>query len=345
MKFAKQISVYLIGISLLFVGISSQHISTKKLKQFNHASVLWGFYGHKKINRLAVFTLPKGMFAFYKKHIEYITEHAVDPDKRRYAIEIEAPRHYIDIDHYQHDSLTPFQFVPRKWKAAVAKFSEDTLMEYGIVPWHVNIMQYKLTKAFKNKDLARILRLSAEIGHYVADASVPLHTTENYNGQLTEQKGIHGFWESRIPELFSEEYDFFVGLANYIEKPQDYIWEVVESSHVAVDSVLSFEKSLDTTYPSDRKYAFDNRGNRTIKTYSKEYSKEYQDMLDGMIERRMRSSIVSVGSFWYTCWMNAGQPDLNKLEQQEISEEEKKRQEELDKAYKKGKIKGREHQH
>ena len=285
------------------------------------------------------------MFPFYKKHIEYITEHATDPDKRRYAVEGEAPRHYIDIDHYHHDSLTPFQYVPKYWDSAINKFSEDTLQAYGIVPWHVDVMQKRLTYAFKNKDLDQILRYSAEIGHYIGDASVPIHTTENYNGQLTNQKGIHGFWESRIPELFSEEYDFFVGQAYYIDEPQDYIWDVVESSHSAVDSVLSFESDLHQTYPSDRKYAYDNRGNRTIKTYSREYSKEYQDMLDGMIERRMRHSIIAVGSFWYTCWMNAGQPDLTNLTKKELTEKEKKEQEELDKAFEKGKIKGREHQH
>ena len=59
----------------------------------------------------------------------------------------------------------------------------------------------------------------------------------------------------------------------------------------------------------------------------------------------MRSSITSVGSFWYTCWMNSGQPDLDKLEEIEMTEKEKEEQEELDKQYKKGKIKGREHQH
>ncbi|MDA9262315.1 zinc dependent phospholipase C family protein [bacterium] len=315
------------------------------MNKLDSCSAVWGFYGHKKINRLAVFTLPEGMFSFYKRHIEFITEHAVDPDKRRYAVEGEAPRHYIDIDHYHHDSLTPFQYMPRKWVDATIKFSEDTLQAYGIVPWHVNTMQHWLTKAFKEKDINKILKLSAEIGHYIGDASVPLHTTENYNGQLTNQKGIHGFWESRIPELFSEDYDFFVGQATYIEEPQNYIWEVVEQSHNAVDSVLGFESNLHNDYPSDRKYAFDNRGNRTIKTYSKEYSKEYQDMLDGMIERRMRSSITSVGSFWYTCWMNAGQPNLDKLEKKEMTEKEKKEQEELDKQYKNGKIKGREHQH
>ena len=340
--FYLSLATILVSSFFLFASIKN---TPNKIEKPHSCSAVWGFYGHKKINRLAVFTLPKGMFSFYKKHIEFITDHAVDPDKRRYAVEGEAPRHYIDIDHYHHDSLTPFEYMPRKWQDAIGKFTEDTLQAYGIVPWHVNFMAYKLTKAFKEKDLTKILKLSAEIGHYIGDASVPLHTTENYNGQLTNQKGIHGFWESRIPELFSEEYDFFVGQASYIEELQDYIWDVVEQSHYAVDSVLSFEKNLHDSYPSDRKYAFDNRGNRTIKTYSKEYSKEYQDMLDGMIERRMRSSITSVGSFWYTCWMNAGQPDLSKLGEKQLTKEEIKEQEELDKQYREGKIKGREHQH
>lgn len=345
----KQKSIWIIALILLLwiASLSFKRLDAPllRIKKIHKVATIWGFYGHKKINRLAVFTLPKGMFSFYKKHIEFITEHAVDPDKRRYAIEGEAPRHYIDIDHYKEDTLTPFQVVPKKWKEAVAKFTEDTLQAYGIVPWHVNRMHHWLTKAFKEKDLAQILKLSAEIGHYIGDASVPLHTTENYNGQLTGQKGIHGFWESRIPELYSEEYDFFIGQSRYIDNPLTYIWNTVEQSHNAVDSVLNFEKKLSNTYPSDQKYAFDNRGNRTIKTYSKEYSKKYQDMLDGMIERRMRSSILSVGNFWYTCWMNAGQPDLANLEKKELTEQEKKEEEELEKAYKKGEIKGREHQH
>ncbi len=64
------------------------------------------------------------------------------------------------------------------------------------------------------------MRISAEFGHYIADACVPLHTTSNYNGQLTDQVGIHAFWESRIPELFAvEEFDMIVGTASYIDDP------------------------------------------------------------------------------------------------------------------------------
>ena len=64
---------------------------------------------------MAVFTLPPDMMVFYKKNIEYVTDHAVDPDKRRYSTEGEAARHYIDIDHYVHNGEDPFEVMPKKW--------------------------------------------------------------------------------------------------------------------------------------------------------------------------------------------------------------------------------------
>ncbi len=303
----------------------------------------WGFFGHKRINRMTVFTLPPELFGFYKAHIEFLTEHAPDPDKRRYAVEGEAPRHFIDIDHY--DKENPFAVVPRKWEDAVAKFTEDTLMAYGIVPWHIEVMVKRLTYAFKNKDLDRILKLSAELGHYVGDAHVPLHTTENYNGQMTGQKGIHGFWESRLPELFAEDYDYFVGKAEYIADINDFVWTVIEESHAAVDSVLLIEKQLTEEFPSDRKYSYETRGNITIKTYSRDFSQAFHERLNGMVERRMRKSIIAAGSLIYTAWLNAGQPDLEELKEKQISEETLLELQALDDAVKKGKIKGREHSH
>lgn len=268
----------------------------------------WGFYAHKKINRLAVFTLPTELMGFYKAHIEFLTEHAVDPDLRRYALKEEAARHYIDIDHYGQE---PFKNVPRPWKEAVAKFTEDTLQEYGIVPWHVEEMYYRLVRAFERHDLPGILKTSADLGHYIGDAHVPLHTTENYNGQLTDQHGIHGFWESRLPELYAQDYDFFTGKAQFIPTPLDHIWRAVEASHAAVDSVLAFERELTATFPTDAKYAFEERGNTVVKTYSRDFSAEYHHKLDGMVERRMRAAIITVGSFWYSAWLEAGKPTLD----------------------------------
>ena len=222
-------------------------------------SFSWGFFGHKRINRMAVFALPPEMIGFYKKHIDFITEHAVDPDKRRYANKNEAPRHYIDLDHYGN---YPFDSIPKYRKEAVEKFSEDTLNTYGIVPWHIEKMIYQLTEAFKKENVNQILHFSADLGHYLADAHVPLHTTENYNGQMTNQKGIHAFWESRIPELKADTYNYLVGNVKYIEKPNDAIWEIIKASHAAKDSVLLFEADLNSRFPSDQKYSYEHRGKK-----------------------------------------------------------------------------------
>ncbi|MEO0471289.1 MAG: zinc dependent phospholipase C family protein [Bacteroidota bacterium] len=270
----------------------------------------WGFWAHQRINRMAVFTLPRGMFGFYKAYIEFITKHAVDPDKRRYAVDGEAPRHYIDIDHY---GELPFDNVPHRWNEAVEAFSEDTLQAYGILPWHIPVMVYRLRDAMKARNLPRILKLSADLGHYVGDAHVPLHTTENYNGQLTGQKGIHGFWESRLPELYGSSYDFFVGRAYYIDDVVEEGWDAVLESHRALDSVLHFEADLNTDFSPDRKYGYESRNAVTVRAYSRPYSRAYHAMLDGMVERRMRLSVRRLGSYWYTAWKMAGEPDLKSL--------------------------------
>ena len=275
------------------------------------ASIPWGFYAHKRVNRYAVFTLPEELVGFYKKHIDHLTEHAVDADKRRYAIKEEAPRHYIDIDHYGEN---PFQEMPRKWTDAVEKYSEDTLLTYGIVPWHIQTVYNRLVKAFQEKNIDYILKNSADLGHYVSDAHVPLHTTENYDGQLTNQKGIHAFWESRLPELFADDYDYLVGTAEYQYSVLDVAWQAVESSFNSLDSVLLFEKELSREFEQDKQYSYEKRGTKTIKVKSADYSLAYHTKLDGMVERRLRLSIIAIGNLWYSAWVDAGQPILEGMQ-------------------------------
>ncbi len=273
----------------------------------------WGFFAHQQINRMAVFTLPPEMMPLYKSRIQFLTDNAVNPDKRRYAIPDEAPRHFIDLDVY---ADTTRETLPRSWSAAAAKFGADTLAMHGIVPWHIQLVKYQLTEAFKERNVRKILRLSADIGHYIADANVPLHTTRNYNGQFTNQSGIHGFWESRLPELFSTSYDWIVGPAEYLEKPQQRAWRAVFNAHAALDSVLLMERNLTTELGESQKWNFEDRNGQTIKVYSAAFSAQYHKRLRGQVERQMRASIKMVGDFWYTCWVDAGQPDLKKLARQ-----------------------------
>lgn len=383
-------------------------------RHIHHSRPAWGFFAHKRINRLAVLTLPPEMMVFFKPNIDWLTDHAVDPDMRRYATKHEAPRHYIDLDMY---GSPPFENLPRLWVDAMIKYTDvwvvqsagDTiqlfgdqkpvpenlarsyknyffqnllprfykdeemldvdslnaflqtsdiplraqtaffqehLSEHGIVPWHLQKMQRDLTEAFRQRNSKRILRLAADMGHYIGDAHVPLHTTSNYNGQKTGQHGIHGFWESRVPELFAdEEYDFFVGKPEYIANPTDYFWQAVFDSHSMVDSVLTMERALSRSFPSDRQMCPDMRNGLSILAPCRDYAAAYQTALQGMMERRMRAAIHAVSSAWYTAWVDAGQPDLDKMDVSPATEEELKEEEELKKIFGQGKILGRPEEH
>jgi hypothetical protein len=302
----------------------------------------WGFYAHRQINYYAVFLLPPPMLQLYKPHISFLADHAVDPDKRRYSVPGEAPRHYIDLDRY---GTYPFDSLPRGWKNAVARYTEDTLQAHGIVPWWIGVMQARLTEAFRQKDAARILKLSAELGHYVADAHVPLHATANYNGQLTGQQGIHGFWESRVPELLAApEWNFYLGKAKYINNPLAYIWERVLQSAAAADTVLRTERELTAEFNQDQKFAFEPRNGTLVRQYSTAFTKSFNQRLNGMVERRMQQSIAAVASLWFTAWVDAGQPHLPATTGPLFTTEDEQEWQQLNDAWKKGGTTERAHE-
>lgn len=285
------------------------------LASFSFANInLWGFYGHRKITELAIFTLPEEMMQFYKQNASIIIEKSVAADRRRYVIEAEGPRHYIDLDDYNNvDSI------PKYWFDAVEQYGEETLVGRGIVPWHAYFTFKQLVKAYNERDYDRIITKSSDLAHYLADANVPLHTTSNYNGQKTGQKGIHGFWETRLPQLFSDDYDFLVGKAAYLQDPQEAIWQSVLQANQLVDSLLLFEELITQSIGESRKFAYEDKGRRTVKVYSVKYAKAYHDAMPA-IELQMQRSIKLIGDFWFTAWVDAGQPYLMDLQKTITSE-------------------------
>lgn len=364
----------------------------------------WGFYSHRLINKMAVFSLPQNLLKFYKPHINFITESAVNPDMRRYATKYEAMRHYMDIDHW--DTI-PFRKLPRDFSEALVKFSslyavnasgdslpikvkmtelkdslieisfkgfkenlrkkdfmgfinqemmplfyddemkvstlkinywlkkkiidhtrypdiilKDQFTEFGILPYYIEQGYNKLVNAYKEKNKDLILRHAADLGHYIGDLHTPLHTVANYNGQLSDQVGIHPFWESRIPELFAlEEYDFFVGKAEYKSDIRKYIWNVLTDTHIKAYEVLGTEKKLSQQFPPDKQWCFDVRLDQTVRIQCREYAKAYENALKGMVEEQMSKTIKMTGDLWYSAWVDAGSPDLKGLSKEKVPEE------------------------
>ncbi|MEM2126586.1 MAG: methyltransferase domain-containing protein, partial [Candidatus Methanosuratincola sp.] len=216
----------------------------------------------------------------------------------------EPPRHYIDLDRYPAD-------LPRQWHDAVALLTEDTLNAHGILPWHLERAFWELVEAFREQNTPRILKLSAEIGHYLGDAHVPLHTTANYNGQLTGQHGVHALWESFLPEYFGEGYDYWVGQAQVWRSVRDTIWQIIYESHQLVESVLAAEREATQRVTEARKYTYRIRGHQTIRTYSEAFLRAYHSLIEDMVEKRLRRAIYRLASLWLTAWHVAGRPSLS----------------------------------
>lgn len=304
--------------------------------------VSWGIFGHEHINRAAVFALPEPLQNFFYNHIDFITQESTVPDLRKYTLndKAENPRHYVDLENFGAlDSL------PKTMAELKTKYDEKFLQENGILPWYIQELMDKLTKAFKGKRKTEILFIAADLGHYLGDANMPLHTSANHDGQQTNQKGIHALWESRIPELFGKDYNYFTGDAKYIEDVQKETWRIIMSTHRLVDTILITDRELRKKFTDDKTFDTDANG-KTKKNkfgsaiFSDEYSKQLHIALKGMVERQMKASIVATANFWYTAWVNAGKPDLKDLDPSELTEWNGKSHKEELKLWKQGKLFG-----
>ena len=92
----------------------------------------WGFFAHKKINELAIYTLPPELQFFFKANKDLLIEGAVRPDQRRYSDPEEAPKHYIDLDTYPLDSFPSLQ---KPWNEVGDSYGYDHLYNHSSHKW------------------------------------------------------------------------------------------------------------------------------------------------------------------------------------------------------------------
>ena len=271
----------------------------------------WGFFGHRTITQVAVYELPASMQAFYYRHMAEIVRLSTAPDERRNTDPTEAPKHFIDIDHYSESD--PFGRMPRQYDKAAEKFSADTLKKYGTVPWVVLETQNNLTEAFRMRDTVAIVKYSAELSHYVGDAFVPLHTTINYDGQLTDQKGLHSLWESQLPERFINDYKLVGEPAKYVKDPLAAIWGVLQESYGFVGETFDRATKIEKVMKPDVRFTFTHRQGKTSRRYSDAFADAYDKTVGGMVNYRLKGAPSMISSLWLTAWQDGGKPNLNEL--------------------------------
>jgi len=267
----------------------------------NNISLSWGSSVHKKINRFAIEHLSEETKPFFQLHADWIEQHANEPDDVRDNNEdsTEAQHHFIDIDYY---GTYPFEEMPRDFSAAVHKFSFDTITAMGTLPWRIVFVTESLSVAMSKHNSDLILHWSAWLGHYIADAHQPLHTVINYDGQLTEQNGIHWRYESKMMEMFNEQYLFTPSKSEYIAEPLSFAFQIVLESYLLSDSILHSEKKIHEKIISSQMKA--------TKHYNDEYYAQLNEQLQRLTREQIQKATERVACFWYTAWVNAGKPQL-----------------------------------
>ena len=202
----------------------------------------WGDKGHRAVSALALRSLPTGPRAWFAGREMEVADHASDPDHWKQDRK-EGPRHFLDMEPYGDPD-----HLPRTLEEAQAKVGGD-YYRLGVVPWVIQDRWRDLVDAFRTGDPAKVAFTTAILGHYIADAHVPLHTTENHDGQLTNQKGVHSRWESRLLERHVREDDLSVLPAQpdaaFLQRP----WTWLHSAHTLVPQLLEDDREADRSTP------------------------------------------------------------------------------------------------
>jgi hypothetical protein len=268
----------------------------------------WGFLVHKTVNQIAIYNLPEPLRSFMFNHKQYLVYNAPRPDIRRNTDKTEATKHFIDLEKFGTNAANE---MPMDWISAVKKYSEDSLKEYGWGPYNAIMQLDLLTKAFKSGNQDSILFYAADLGHYIGDLHVPLHTTVNYDGQLTGQKGLHALWESTIPELVLDQYQLHNNhQAQYLKNPAAALWVDIRKAANLVPAMLAIEKELTINFTPETKYRSQVRYGKEVKAYTKEFAEAYSKALAGTVNQQLIASANMITDFWYTAWVNAGKPNL-----------------------------------
>ena len=250
----------------------------------------WGGTGHRIINGSAALSFPPEM-AFLGSWSNGLAEHGSDADSRKSSDPSEENKHYIDIDSFP-EFLAAGRIV-QDFDSLAALHGRDFLMDQGILPWAIIATADALTQALQDRQWDKAMLLAADLGHYIGDAHNPLHITKNYNGQLTNQQGIHSRYESRMLDRYASAISCRGDRGVYITHIADYTFRMIYTNYAFVDSVLMADRS-----------AAQRAGNTWNDTYYANLWQSSQSFTVPLLD----SAASRLASMIYTCWINAGAP-------------------------------------
>ena len=279
-------------------GNFSKHLSVFVLLTLYAVSTFgWGKTGHQIISGNFTNLLPSPLSALSKMSSYYV-QHASDADYRKNSDPSEGPKHFMDMDYYPEFKTGT---LTHNLDSLIAKYGSVTVTNNGILPWAISSVYDSVVVYMHNGDWNDANRLIADLGHYVGDAFQPLHCTQNYDGKLTGNSGIHSRFETKLLDAYANQVSI---QRRTVEKtnssPLEYAFQIITQSNSKVQPILdadSYAKSIDPNYGT----AY----------YNSLWSK-----LDSLMIRQLQGASEALASLVYSAWLDAGSPVITRISAQ-----------------------------
>jgi hypothetical protein len=260
----------------------------------------WGGTGHKIINSNITKCFPSTM-NFPADWSANLTTHASDADARKNSDPTEGPKHYIDIDAYP--EFITNGFISQSYDSNLIKHGLTYVIDQGTLPWAIQWTVDSLRASFQQRNWNKAMLLSADLGHYVGDGHQPLHITQNYNGGMTNQSGVHSRYESTLVGQYQSSIVYTNDSASYVGNISNYVFDFIYLGNKYVDSVLYGDKVATALDPTQK----------TV------YLQKYWEICGSQTILLMKNASKSVADLIYTAWVDAGSPDPNATSVKDIT--------------------------
>lgn len=255
----------------------------------------WGLASHRMVEKQAIEILPDPLRSALRARARQISDWAVEPDTvlRERDGRREAVKHFLDLDLY---GRPPFPGLPRSYRAAVARFGAEVVRERGTLPWTIEQTHARLVRELRARDWPRALQTAAYGGHYVADATMPLHAVSDYDGQASGSPGIHKAVEH---DLVDAHLARFVGRVRRAVQPvraADYApgraFDVLAESYAAAPELIDAA----------------HRARRLGEVGSQAYVEALDRDAGSLVAGRLARAVQLLGAYWLSAWEEAGRP-------------------------------------
>ncbi len=261
----------------------------------------WGFEVHRLVNARAASTLPEPLRELFSGNTAFLRAHSIDPDLLKALRQDEERNHFLELDAF--DDLAS-GLAPRSEREHLKRHG-PAAVERGRLPWRVGEVHDELVAAFRARDVERVLERAAVLGHYVADAHVPLHAIVNHDGQLSAQEGVHARWEVDLFARFERQIEPAVtpGAVEPVRDPVLATFAALRESLSRAPEVLEADRAA----AGERDLVETARDDR----YDDGYYSRFYEREGERFAARLATTAEAVGTLWLSAWHKAGRPRLD----------------------------------